>query len=153
MNAALELIESASARWAYLTESRLLTTVLPTGTIGAYVLFGPQGPLYVGRSDHCLFTRLQGHPLREVTTHVAFEPCRSPMQAFWWESAWFHTLSSERTLLNRIHPARPAGHSSDCLYCSPGDVAAWSHALTAVISRGAAQVPDHIQDRRKNSEV
>ncbi len=41
----------------------------------------------------------------------------------------------------------------DCPYCSLRDVAARSYALLAVANTGAAQVPDHEQDRRKNSEV
>jgi len=75
------------------------------------------------------------------------------VEAFQRESACFYVLSSEATMLNKFHPARPAGFTIDCPYCSPGDIAALSHALSAIRCRGAVKVPDHVKDRRKNTEV
>ncbi len=70
MNTAVELVESASVRWAYLTESALLAQVLPP-------------------------------PMRAKKDLPADGAHASRQHTLWRESARFHSLSSERKLLNK----------------------------------------------------
>ncbi|MBV1949672.1 hypothetical protein [Streptomyces sp. BV129] len=91
------------------------------GTVGAYLLLGyVQGairPLYVGRSDTCLHRRLYHHPLQGIATHFIVTPTRNSDQAYATEAHWYHHLSAGHRLLNRIHPASPAGTARRCPFC------------------------------------
>lgn len=129
MDTSVTIYESVSYRWSYVIRPAFLSMVLPTQTIGAYVLMHEGAPVYVGRSDHCLLTRLSGHPLRSRATHVTFEPRQTCEAAFHLESAWFHMLNPDGTLLNKVHPARPANALIDCPFCTPGDNDALNLAL------------------------
>lgn len=91
-------------------------------TVGAYLLLGHvQGairPLYVGRSDTCLHRRLYHHPLQGIATHFIVTPTRNPDQAYATEAHWYHRhLRAGHPLLNRIHPACPAGTALRCPFC------------------------------------
>ncbi len=101
---------------------------LPTGTAGAYVLlrYYPNDaiPIYVGRSDTCLRRRLIRHPLRGLASHFLVAPTRNLEQAFAVESHWYHQYRSEGfPVMNRIHPASPAGTGRRCPFCPDGATA------------------------------
>jgi hypothetical protein len=91
--------------------------LLPPGTLGAYVLLAGSQPLYVGRSDTCLASRLRAHELGDVATHVAWKICLSTGSAFHAESHWYHCLGRHWQLMNRVHPARPWGWRGPCPFC------------------------------------
>ena len=95
-----------------------IRSMLPTGVVGAYVLLKGPDPFYVGRSDSCLAGRLLRHEHLTATTHVFWEVCRDPIRAYHCEAYWYDYARASRTLLNRVHPARPAGHTDPCPFCS-----------------------------------
>lgn len=115
-------------------------TLLPPGFPGAYILLrirkGSDAiPIYVGRSDTCLQTRLTGHPYRGRATHFVFAPTGNAKRAFWLEAAWYHRLTSENvTLLNQLHPASPANSQLNCPFCA-------NTALESAFRRALAYIP------------
>lgn len=129
MEPSIQLHLTVRNRWTYRMQPTLLSVVLPRRTVGAHVLMKNRAPMYVGRSDHCLLTRLRTHPFRGRATHVTFEPRRTCEAAFQLESAWFHILRPEGWLLNKVHPARPTHALTQCPFCTPGDHLALCHAL------------------------
>jgi len=133
-----ELLFDEPRRLAFLATPSVLRTMVPAGHPGVYMLLQMDIPFYVGRSDSCLQTRLVGHPLLALATHVAWEPCTNPLEAYRLESAWFHTLGVTGLLINQIHPARPAGEKNSCPFCSPGDCQAWTHLMRSSLEIGAA---------------
>ncbi|MEU5610796.1 hypothetical protein AB0H03_19030 [Streptomyces sparsogenes] len=117
------------------TRSVVRTQVEPK-TVGTYLLLGHvRGairPLYVGRSDTCLHRRLYHHPLQGIATHFIVTPTRTPDQAYATEAHWYHRhLSAGHSLLNRIHPASPAGTARCCPFCQEP---ALERALTRALS-------------------
>jgi hypothetical protein len=124
-----ELEFGEQARFAFVATPAVLRALVAQGKPGAYTLLQMGLPIYVGRSDHCLQTRLVGHPLLPVATHVAWQTCSSPLEAYRLESAWFHQLRAAPSLINKIHPARPAGADFNCPFCSTGDCLAWAHLM------------------------
>ena len=102
---------------------------VPATTLGVYALAVGDRPVYVGRSDTCVQRRLSTHELRGVATHFAVRSCATPTEAFWWESAWYHTLRGRGPLLNRYHPQSPAGLHLRCPFCDDNDCSALAIAL------------------------
>lgn len=127
MPASAELLFDEPRQLAFLATPAVVRALVPPNRPGVYMLLQMQSPLYVGRSDHCLQTRLAGHPLLSMATHVSWETCGTPQEAYRLESAWFHALGVTAGLLNQIHPARPAGEPNSCPFCSTGDCQAWTH--------------------------
>lgn len=89
---------------------------------GAYVLGdvvnGRFTYSYVGRSDHCLQTRLLTHPYLYYFPYFIFLYAGEAEEAFVLESKWWHDCrNSGVALLNAIHPASPAGKMLRCPYC------------------------------------
>lgn len=125
-------------RLAFVATPSVVRALVAPQRPGAYTLLQMTLPIYVGRSDHCLQTRLVGHPLLPVATHVAWQTCASPTEAYRLESAWFHQLCGAPSLINRIHPARPAGADFNCPFCSTGDCLAWAHLMHPRPERSAA---------------
>lgn len=95
-----------------------IRAMLPPGVVGAYILLDGSSPFYVGRSDSCLAGRLVHHEYLAEASHVFWEVCRDSVRAFHCESFWYDRSGGSHRLRNRIHPARPAGHSGGCPFCS-----------------------------------
>lgn len=91
---------------------------IPSGVPGSYILLGCDGaPLYVGRSDGCLRTRLSRHPLADAATHFCATVTATPRQAWLLESYWWHRYQRDGVrLMNQIHPAR-RGILQPCQLC------------------------------------
>jgi hypothetical protein len=114
--------ESSASRLALRFRPRIVQAVVPARAIGAYLLLLGEHPLYIGRSDRCVRTRLCDHPLLWVATHFVWEPCRDAVAAFLLESLWFHRLAGEPGGLNIVHPSTPAGSGMSCPFCMKGVV-------------------------------
>lgn len=84
-----------------------ITALLPKQTIGAYVLISHGQPIYVGRSDSCLRTRLLNHEHRSKGSHVIWEIKKSSLEAYHQECFWYQALKQK--LINQIAPALPSG--------------------------------------------
>jgi hypothetical protein len=117
-------------RFAFRATREVVNRLIPPHTIGAYLLLEDTAPIYVGRSDFCIRSRLDGHELLVVATHVVWEPCNTSKRAYLMESAWFHRLKGLRGFLNQIHPARPINANYDCPFCDLEDLKAITWALS-----------------------
>lgn len=129
MASSVDLILDESATAAYRALPNVVRALIPADTPGAYVLFQRQSPFYVGRSDNSLRERIPGHPMLWRATHVAWTACNSATAAYRLESAYFHAWAGRGSLLNRIHPAKPAGVHTECPFCGAGDCLALRIAL------------------------
>lgn len=116
-------------RFAFRFKQRVVRAMVPIRTQGAYLLLSGENPLYIGRSDHCVRSRLTGHPLLGIATHFLWEPCNSSVRAFCLEAFWYHRLAGELGGLNLIHPASPTGSGLSCPFCSMDDEAGLTDAL------------------------
>lgn len=116
-------------RFAFCLLSGVVRATVPPNTAGAYLLMKGTHPIYVGRSDRCVQTRLASHPLIGSATHFVWEACPTPWQAFSLEAAWFHHLSGRPGFLNKIHPARAPNLISACPFCCTQDGLALAVAL------------------------
>lgn len=125
------LVHESRARHAYPMRPEIIRGFLPPGYSGAYMLLRAGRPIYVGRSDTCLRLRLASHPHVAKASHVMWEICRDPWQAFVLEAALFHRLQHVPDVLNRVHPGKPAPYTRGCPFCSAGDVAALRRLLGA----------------------
>lgn len=73
---------------------------------------------YVGRSDHCLQTRLLNHGLLYHYPYFIFSYTDTAKEAFELESKWWHDCKNNGIhLLNMIHPDSPSGALFACPYC------------------------------------
>lgn len=73
---------------------------------------------YVGRSDHCLQTRLLTHGLLYHCPYFIFSYATTAKEAFELESKWWHDcINTDVQLINRIHPDSPSGMGLTCPYC------------------------------------
>lgn len=129
MPSSAELTFDEPRQHAFLAVPSVLRALVPPGWAGVYMLLRDEVPFYVGRSDTCLQTRLVAHPLLPLASHVVWQTCASPLQAYRLESAWFHTLRLTAALVNRIHPAHPSGELNLCPFCSTGDYQAWKQLM------------------------
>lgn len=132
-------IDRARRRFAMPLLPHIVRAVVPRSSRGAYLLLRQARPVYVGRSDLCVRTRLSTHPLIGVATHFLWEPCRNRMAAFSIESIWFHRLQGRPGVLNFIHPASPAESGVACPFCNSHDTNALARALNATPAPGAAR--------------
>ncbi len=128
----ISLSESELKRYAFRFDSNVVRAMLPAGVIGAYLLLRRNAPVYIGRSDHCLRSRLANHPMLGRATHVAWEPCRGPFQAFCLEAFWYHRILTLDQHKNLVHPARPAHDERGCPFCS-GSETVTSHGIASAI--------------------
>lgn len=111
------LVESgARKRMAFRFSPPTIRALVPARSCGTYLLLDGASPVYVGRSDVCLRTRLATHNHRLHATHVLWEIAQTPTGAFLLEAYWFHHHALQ---LNQIHPARPAGSLDICPFCDP----------------------------------
>jgi hypothetical protein len=124
-------------RFAVPADPRWLHVLLPAGVIGTYLLFRNGRVFYVGRSDHCLRTRLTDHSLLREASHVCWEACKSPEQAFRLEAYWYDALKPAGGLLNVVHPARPEGDLRTCPFCDLRGV-----SVRAALPFGGTRFPD-----------
>ena len=96
-----------------------IRAMIPSRLPGVYLFLSRQGqPLYVGRSDSCLLSRLAQHEMLHHATHVVWNVCRDPVRAFFEEAYLYDRYKGDGSLLNMIHPARPHGYDGDCPFCS-----------------------------------
>lgn len=136
MEAVVTFLEGPASRFALPLVSRTVRVLVPPETIGAYLLLYRSLPIYVGRSDLCVQTRLATHPLIGVATHFVWEPCRSRIAAFTLESVWFHRLDGAVGVVNMIHPASPEESGVRCPFCHAGD----DHALARALAPRSASL-------------
>lgn len=110
-----------ATRFAFRMTRQRITAFLPAGLPGAYLLLdSPAQPLYVGRSDRCLRSRLLHHPLRRRATHFTAAVTDGPRGAFMLESYWWHRYRLHGVeLLNLIHPASNSAVDNTCPFCTP----------------------------------
>ena len=100
----------------------VIRSVVQKNRPGAYILGDANDGnfvfKYVGRSDHCLQTRLLTHELLYRLPYFVFSYTDTARQAFELESKWWHDCkNSEVLLLNIIHPDSPSGERFSCPYC------------------------------------
>lgn len=100
----------------------VIRSVVQKRRIGAYVLGDElDGHFifqYVGRSDHCLQTRLLTHGLLYRCPYFIFLYVNTAKEAFELESKWWHDCKNQSIhLLNVLHPDSPAGQALACPYC------------------------------------
>ena len=93
---------------------------------GAYVLGdvvdGVFSPRYVGRSDHCLRTRLLTHNYIYQYPYFFFAYARNEAEAYAAECKWWHDCYNQGIdLRNKIHPDSPTGQGLSCPYCQFAD--------------------------------
>ena len=108
-------------RFAIPADSVWVRIMVPPGVTGVYLFIQNSVPIYVGRSDYCLQSRLVCHELLAVASHVVWEPCLSSPVAYHLEAFWFHKLRESAGFLNQIHPACPANYDGECPFCAIGD--------------------------------
>lgn len=105
---------------AFLMQSNILRANLEPNKQGVYVLGSYEDkrfyPVYVGRADSCLLTRLLTHNHRNQVTHVEWRVTSSIRQAYLQECCFYHTYEDEH-ILNKIHPAKPGGTNLICPIC------------------------------------
>lgn len=125
-----ELIAApAAAQMAFRFTSGVVRAMLPLNHAGVYALLQKGQPVYIGRSDRCLRRRLSTHGYLGVASHVVWEVAASACRAFHLECFWFHHY--QYRLLNVLHPARPAGTTLVCPFCSPAEARALARALAS----------------------
>lgn len=125
----LELGDFPHPAWRFLPE--VVRQIVPANTPGVYALFVDRRPVYVGRSDRCLRSRLVRHNHAALASHFSWRAARSAWQAFALESAWFHWMVEHGQGLNAIHPAKPVGSHGVCPFCDPRLDTALNLALAA----------------------
>ena len=106
----------------------VIRSVVQKGRPGVYILGDESGGRfvfrYVGRSDHCLQTRLLTHGLLYCCSHFIFSYTATAKEAFERESKWWHDCKNNGVpLLNVIHPDSPSGAWLTCPYCQFRDEA------------------------------
>lgn len=129
------LVEGSVRRFALPLLPQTVRAVVAAHVIGAYLLLQRERPIYVGRSDSCVRTRLATHPLLGIATHFLWEPCQTSVAAFSLESQWYHRLYEEAGMMNLVHPASPEESRVRCPFCNKGDIDALSYALVAERTR------------------
>src|SRR5688500_344045 len=87
-------------------DTAVISESIPASVAGAYVLMVAQVPVYVGRSDYCLRSRLLTHELLGRVTHFCWRITRNAVQAYYHECAWFHGFR-HCGLWNNAHPGQP----------------------------------------------
>jgi hypothetical protein len=104
----------------YLLLPDVVREVVEPGIAGAYVLgSGLNFEVgYVGRSDWCVRRRLAGHNHLYQFDYFIVRRAVSAAEAFAFECEAWHALEHRHAhMLNRYHPAAPAGTGFDCPYC------------------------------------
>lgn len=115
----------------------VIRSVVQKRRLGAYILGderdGKFAFRYVGRSDHCLQTRLLTHGYLYRCPYFVFSYTDTAAEAFALESKWWHDCkNSGIELLNIIHPDSPAGDRLVCPYCRfRGEIEAYLPQLKA----------------------
>lgn len=107
---------------AYVMLPSIIRRTVEADRPGAYLLGELKGSRfdvrYVGRSDSCLKSRLLTHNHLYECSYFTFRYASSPKDAFLMEcKAWHDYQGSRGKLLNKIHPAAPAGQHIECPYC------------------------------------
>ncbi len=114
------------ARLAFRMTPRTIRALIPVATPGTYLLLSGRVPVYVGRSDRCLQTRLAAHNHLHTVSHVVWEPARDQWAAFCLEAWWWH--QHKDSLINKIHPAVPNGRGP-CPFCDAQTVAGLTNTI------------------------
>lgn len=122
----------AFERFAFRFTPEVVRGLIPNNLVGVYLLFHQGEPVYVGRSDNCLRTRLANHPLIGQASYFTYEICHNRLRAFYLEAYWFHQLQefTSQRLLNSIHPGKPANCSQTCPFCNSKDFKALKVAFS-----------------------
>lgn len=100
MSNEIQIIPASISRLGIRYEPSVVRALIPTGVIGAYLFLQNDIPIYVGRSDVCLRTRLVNHPLSKVATHLMFQPCKDSFQAYAWRD--FGSMRSDGKIEDKI---------------------------------------------------
>lgn len=99
----------------YALKPWLIRALIPERTLGAYVLWSPSAPVYVGRSDTCLRRRLVEHARSWPDIFFTYDVAFSGQDAYSMECSLFHALG-ERTS-NIDHPQRCGANDPLCPFC------------------------------------
>jgi hypothetical protein len=100
----------------YRLKSWFIRSLVPEGAPGAYVLWTPTMPVYVGRSDTCLRRRLLEHARSFPDfMYFTYNVTWRPQDAFVVECSLFHALGD--TTLNLSHPQRARASDHPCGFC------------------------------------
>jgi hypothetical protein len=98
-------------------KSWLVRALIPEGKSGTYLLYQSGRPVYAGRSDEDLRSRLVTHARFERAEHFGFDVFPDAHRAFDMECALFHSLGPKTNL---IHPASPKSSGRTCFICGTG---------------------------------
>jgi hypothetical protein len=108
----------------WLFRPEVVRVLVPSGQPGVYLLWSASGTcspgtrlVYVGRSDNDLQRRLARHEKYPVATHFGWRSCSTPKEAFQTECLFWHSLAESDGILNKRHPAAPAGSGLMCPFC------------------------------------
>lgn len=93
----------------YMLKPWLIRALIPDSVIGAYILWSPSAPVYVGRSDTSLRRRLLEHAFAWPDIYFTFDIVSSSEDACACEWSLLHALG-ERTL--NVDPAQRMGAHS-----------------------------------------
>lgn len=129
MSSDVTLVRDTPKRLGFLAAPQWIRATIPEKSIGVYMLLREGTPFYVGRSDHCVSTRLCNHEKLFRASHVVWEPCHSREHAYRLEAAWYHILANGGEIENEIHPSKPSGYEARCPFCDQRDIDALIHAI------------------------
>lgn len=74
-------------------------------------------PVYVGRSDFDVRSRLIAHCSGAGFRYFVVRTCARALEAFQRECFYWHALRGSDRLLNVYHPDSPSGFGLACPYC------------------------------------
>jgi len=100
-------------------EPSLVRTLIRQRHAGTYVLYRRGKPVYVGRSDYDLATRLTTHARCGRAHYFGFNLHPDADRAYDMECALFHSLRAITS--NRVHPASPKGWRRRCFICAANE--------------------------------
>jgi hypothetical protein len=98
--------------------------------VGSYVLYSHRAPIYVGRSDFDVQSRLLDHAGVRRADYFSYQVHPSPEHAYRSECSLFHAISDGLT--NIIHPDSPNGSSAVCEFCVKQLAEARDHRINFV---------------------
>ena len=109
-------MSTSEQRRLFSLEPWLIRAIVPPGLVGAYLLYRHERPVYAGRSDSDLRTRLMSHAYNNRADYFDFDVQPDPRRAFDLECALYHALAGQTA--NLIHPASPVSTDAGCFVCT-----------------------------------
>jgi hypothetical protein len=99
----------------YKLQPWLVRALIPVNTVGTYVLYRADEPVYVGRSDRDLQQRLLQHAACCRGEYFGYDALWHPLAAFEVECSLYHALGHD--VDNVIHPDHPDHLKAECPFC------------------------------------